>query len=696
MLTITVKDGRAFASGEIIVAGSVLYPKVKFCLPDEWNTLTVTAQFAGSNKTVDLVAVKPDTEYSIPWECITDAGELSIAVKGYAGDECRTVVYTNVRVHESNLSESAGTPEEPSPDKYEQIMGMLRSVTEHDEKLDAVIEEARDGVAQVEQLANEMGRLTEKDWDQNDETAPDYIKNRPMYRYKTDETYTVTFKKGDTPFNTQNWRELGLIEKNVTKFGTEYALSCGSDTISIPSGQYYHSAAMVAGDKFIDMSGGFTVSWKMGDNNWNVASPPSDVLGPYNTKFQIGDLIIIATRGASSGTEYTGNAKVYMVKSDEKNGDAVVKGLSWDTPKSFGAYGTVLASYDVKNPVTGSTPYYGNYKRDYSLTVGNGKATLSMNGKVIMRDIDVSGIGFNSVNFVVSATCGYSGGAIFSNLNLIASGRGNDGIMVFTAEQKAWLEERLNNSTKSTRYFDQFNMNLTVFDDVSAFIPDTMSSNNDGVWIFVLADGDDRINMINDIRGCFIGQYTDGVATVNQLNSLGLFASGTTIIFCNKQNAYKPLDEQYLPQTVATKSYVDSAVSRSGGNYELILTVPTTETASNFHINKDADGNSLSLKAVAIEYNGTANGSACLTELNNGALQFSMDFSEKKVGVLFGIPLTDDKYVYCLSDSAPDNITPNGNVNRIFAGIKSFTVTDIWFRGEVPAGASVKIYGIKD
>ncbi|MDD6284871.1 MAG: hypothetical protein PUB05_05860 [Firmicutes bacterium] len=244
----------------------------------------------------------------------------------------------------------------------------------------------------------------------------------------SEDTSSTPIVKGDAPFNTQDWSSLGLTANTATRFATEYAPSCGTATISIPNGQYYHSATMVAGDKYIDLSGGFTVSWNMGDANWNVAKAPTNVTGPYSTKFQIGDLIIIATRGTSSGgEEYTGNAKVYMVKSDEENGDAVVKALAWNTPKSFVAYGTVLGSYDVKNPETETTPYYGNYKRDYSLTVKNGKATLSMNDEVIMRDIDVSDIDFNNVNFVVSATCGYNGGATFTGLNLVAVEGGNGG-----------------------------------------------------------------------------------------------------------------------------------------------------------------------------------------------------------------------------------------------------------------------------
>lgn len=186
MLTITVKDGRAFALGEIVVAGSVLYPKVRFILPDEWSGLTAVAQFDGSGHTVDLVNVTSGGEYALPWECITEAGILRIAVRGYAGDEERTTVHTSVRVHQSGLSDEGVAAAEPTPSAYEQVLGMTQSVLAEGEQLKAAAE-------QVQQSLVEVRAATAKDWAENDESSPTFIQNRTHYEYCEPVELSVTF-----------------------------------------------------------------------------------------------------------------------------------------------------------------------------------------------------------------------------------------------------------------------------------------------------------------------------------------------------------------------------------------------------------------------------------------------------------------------------------------------------------------------
>lgn len=130
--------------------------------------------------------------------------------------------------------------------------------------------------------------------------------------------------------------------------------------------------------------------------------------------------------------------------------------------------------------------------------------------------------------------------------------------------------------------------------------------------------------------------------------------------------------------------------------YELIVDVPTLETASDFHITMDSNGNALALKAVAIDFAGAADGSTCLVEINNGYLKFVASFSQGRFGSFVGIPLGNDYYCYCFTNSAASINQTNGNTNNFVAGLKSdTTIRDIWFRGTVPVGASIQIYGIR-
>lgn len=130
--------------------------------------------------------------------------------------------------------------------------------------------------------------------------------------------------------------------------------------------------------------------------------------------------------------------------------------------------------------------------------------------------------------------------------------------------------------------------------------------------------------------------------------------------------------------------------------YELVVDVPTLETASNFHISLDSNGNELALKAVAIDFAGAADGDNCLIEINNGYLRFVASLSNGRFGTLLGLPISHDYYYYCFTYNAPDTSRPNPNGNQFISGLKGSTlITDIWFRGTVPAGASIQIYGIR-
>ena len=131
--------------------------------------------------------------------------------------------------------------------------------------------------------------------------------------------------------------------------------------------------------------------------------------------------------------------------------------------------------------------------------------------------------------------------------------------------------------------------------------------------------------------------------------------------------------------------------------YELIVDIPTLETASNFHITLDSNGNALALKAVAIVFAGAEGGGTCLVEINkNSYLKFIASLEKEKFGSFVGIPLGNDYYLYCFTNLSPSINQPNSNDNRFFAGLKTGTIIrDIWFRGTVPAGSSIQIYGIR-
>ena len=130
MLIIRVSDTAAHVeSGSPIPSGSVSNPTVAFQLDDFWKGYAVTAQFSGAGKQVDLANIKSNKEYSVPWECITDSGVLTLRVFGINADSVATTEPTTVQVVDSGIG-SASFPQKPTPSAYQQYVEQVHSFAE--------------------------------------------------------------------------------------------------------------------------------------------------------------------------------------------------------------------------------------------------------------------------------------------------------------------------------------------------------------------------------------------------------------------------------------------------------------------------------------------------------------------------------------------------------------------------------------
>lgn len=261
--------------------------------------------------------------------------------------------------------------------------------------------------------------------------------------------------------------------------------------------------------------------------------------------------------------------------------------------------------------------------------------------------------------------------------------------------------------------------------------------NEDGSFVCEWADAPSGGGAVNDVQVNRTSIVTDGVANIpvgsygnaglvmiNQVvdegisesisglrirnGKINIMPASTLLIDGRRGGYYSPIVPSNLDYAVKkamtdgigaawTEDEQTAARARMGlDGYELIVDVQTLETASNFHITSDSNGNALALKAVAIDFAGAADGGTCLIEINNGYLKFIASLGQGRFGSFVGIPLGNDYYCYCFTNSAPDRNQPNGNANNFVAGIKTgTTINDIWFRGTVPAGASIQIYGIR-
>ena len=254
-IQINIKDKVARADRVIIVCDNSDYTAV-FDFDDEWSAYdTKTARFAYCGKYTDVVF----TGNSCPIPVIQDTRSLTIGV--YAGD-LHTTTPAYVSCVPSILCGN-GIPADPTPDVYNQLMELLneengiwypavddagnmswtRSMSETEpQPVNIKGQNGKDYVltdADKQEIAKTAAGLVDvpsvqPDWNQNDSTAADYIKNRPFYTGNPVETVlveesTVTFAKNGSlygaMFPTTFEATVGNIYK-VSWDGSDYECTC--------------------------------------------------------------------------------------------------------------------------------------------------------------------------------------------------------------------------------------------------------------------------------------------------------------------------------------------------------------------------------------------------------------------------------------------------------------------------------------
>lgn len=169
---------------------------IHFNFDNEWAAYeTKTARFKYNGSYTDVIFTGTDC----PMPIVQNTYNVEIGV--YAGN-LHTTTSAYLPMKKSILCGS-GSPADPEPDVYNQLMDKLNNldVKGYEElsgemgNLDNLKTDAKDNLVEA---INEAA--TVPDYNQNDETAPDYIKNRPFYDTRE--------------YNTAFVSELGNIEAN--------------------------------------------------------------------------------------------------------------------------------------------------------------------------------------------------------------------------------------------------------------------------------------------------------------------------------------------------------------------------------------------------------------------------------------------------------------------------------------------------
>ena len=131
LINIDIFDGGRIVTYGTAVADSVLFEKIHFNFPAEWDGFAKTAVFTNGETKISVVLNENgklctgENECCIPHEVIK-APAFTVSVFGVLGDKRATTQIAQVSVKPSGYGEGA-TPAEPTPTEYEQLVAIANS-----------------------------------------------------------------------------------------------------------------------------------------------------------------------------------------------------------------------------------------------------------------------------------------------------------------------------------------------------------------------------------------------------------------------------------------------------------------------------------------------------------------------------------------------------------------------------------------
>ena len=131
LINIDIFDGGRIVTYGTAVADSVLFEKIHFNFPAEWDGFAKTAVFTNGETKISVVLNENgklctgENECCIPHEVIK-APAFTVSVFGVSGDKRATTQISQVSVKPSGYGEGA-TPAEPTPTEYEQLVAIADS-----------------------------------------------------------------------------------------------------------------------------------------------------------------------------------------------------------------------------------------------------------------------------------------------------------------------------------------------------------------------------------------------------------------------------------------------------------------------------------------------------------------------------------------------------------------------------------------
>ena len=117
---LTVRDRRASTSTREMVQGTVGEDRVVLDLDAEWEGLDLSVTFIGAGRTV-APAPNSGGTYTVPWECLAEAGQLRAVVEGRRGSDllAHATMVTPWRVLPRDVPDGPADPSDPTVDELQ-------------------------------------------------------------------------------------------------------------------------------------------------------------------------------------------------------------------------------------------------------------------------------------------------------------------------------------------------------------------------------------------------------------------------------------------------------------------------------------------------------------------------------------------------------------------------------------------------
>ena len=182
---------------ELLTAGSQNVNTVEFRFNAAWDGLAKTATFKTSKKTISVLLNTNTT--AIPWEALADAGEiLAVGVFGVSGETIVLPTVWGILGKVMDAAHLGDEEKEPTPDVYQKILDELNALERPtwDAVQNKPFSTLGGGLSVDKNGVLSVAEQVQADWTQNDETAADFVKNRPCYtEWKAGTYFDVTLDK---------------------------------------------------------------------------------------------------------------------------------------------------------------------------------------------------------------------------------------------------------------------------------------------------------------------------------------------------------------------------------------------------------------------------------------------------------------------------------------------------------------------